>query len=179
MKTQKFRLGDLVRVAKDLGSSRSHFTSDCDAIVVGSYADQFGGSDVESYTLMLLPEGGRCSWYYEEELTLIEKGFAHTILDVAEKKLREESSLVWIKNNWTEFKKEPNSIGLQKLASFLGCYGLWGPQGEGITYYANACAIISFYDKNIIPHLKGENEEDIARKIQEVFLEVCVCVRNE
>lgn len=38
----EFIMGDYVRVAKDLGPTMSHFTSDCDAIVLYSYADIYG-----------------------------------------------------------------------------------------------------------------------------------------
>ena len=50
---QKFKKGDMVRVAKDLGPYMSHFTGDCEAIVMGSYADLFGGDDRKSYKLYL------------------------------------------------------------------------------------------------------------------------------
>ena len=54
----------------------SHFDTDVDAIVVGSYRDQYGGTDCESYTLVLLDKKGvpyeECSWYEEYQLTLID-----------------------------------------------------------------------------------------------------------
>ena len=77
---QTFHAGDLVRVAKDLGPHMSHFRGDCDAVVVGSYADQYGCQPrqrqlARQYTLRL--EGaGRASWYDEEQLTLIHKAGA-------------------------------------------------------------------------------------------------------
>ena len=67
---QKFHKGDLVHIAKDLGPSMSHFESDIDAIVISSYNDKYGNGDTKSYTLHL--KGfGKCSWYYEHQLTLI------------------------------------------------------------------------------------------------------------
>ncbi len=72
MSDQKFQVGDLVRIAKDLGHAMSHFEADQDAIVVGSYADQFGGDDTKSYTLQLQGRGP-VSWYSEHQLTLIEE----------------------------------------------------------------------------------------------------------
>jgi hypothetical protein len=48
----------------------SHFPKACNATVVGTYAQQFGGGDVKSYTLDL--DGiGENSWYQEDQLTLI------------------------------------------------------------------------------------------------------------
>ena len=40
---QKFKKGDYVRVTKNLGPMMSHFKSDCNAIVMGSYNDRYGG----------------------------------------------------------------------------------------------------------------------------------------
>jgi hypothetical protein len=72
--SQKFTRGDVVRVADDLGSTMSHFRSGADAIVMGSYRDQYGGSDAKNYTLMFCDDGNRVSWYYEYQLTLIRHG---------------------------------------------------------------------------------------------------------
>lgn len=84
---QKFRKGDLVRVADDLGPSMRHFYgAGKEAIVVGSYSDQYGGDLVvadegvedddqeapEDYSLLF--EGhGQVSWYCEDQLTLIKR----------------------------------------------------------------------------------------------------------
>lgn len=69
---EKFVMGDLVHIAKDLGPSMSHFTSDCMAIVIGSYGDQYGGDDHDIYSLFL--EGkGDTSWYHAHQLTLLER----------------------------------------------------------------------------------------------------------
>lgn len=67
---QLFDKFDLVRIAKDLGEGMNHFESDCDAIVIGSDADQYGGDDISSYTVFI--EGvGEVSWYEDYQLTLI------------------------------------------------------------------------------------------------------------
>ena len=59
-------------IVKDLGCFMSHFQGDCDAIIIGSYADQFGGKDIKSYTVYLKGQG-QVSWYREHQLILIEK----------------------------------------------------------------------------------------------------------
>lgn len=76
-KEQKFKRGNLVHIAKDLGSMMNHFENDKDAIIVGSYADQFGGDETTKYTVMFLDTGDRCSWYQEWQLTLIDEGGEH------------------------------------------------------------------------------------------------------
>jgi len=67
---QKYKIGQRVHIAKDLGESMSHFKSDADATVVGVYAHMYGGSDVKSYSLDI--DGfGESSWYDENQLTAI------------------------------------------------------------------------------------------------------------
>ena len=73
--SQKFFFGDHVRIAKDLGSSMSHFESDCEAIVMYSYAEQYDGhskKNLDQFSLYILPNRGESSWYYADQLELIE-----------------------------------------------------------------------------------------------------------
>ena len=74
MNTQKFFKGDLVQVW-EMPMYMRHFTGNCKAIVIGTYAEQYGGNEARShqqYTLHLLPKEGEVSWYDENQLTLIE-----------------------------------------------------------------------------------------------------------
>ena len=69
---QKFHTGDLVKIVDDLGPRMNHFQSGVEGIILGSYKDLYGGSNVDSYSLYI--EGrGNAAWYYENQLTLIEK----------------------------------------------------------------------------------------------------------
>ena len=73
--SQKFFLGDRVRIAKDLGTSMSHFEKDCEAIVMYSYAEQYDSSskkNLDQFSLYILPNRGESSWYYADQLELIE-----------------------------------------------------------------------------------------------------------
>ncbi len=74
MRKQKYHNGDLVRVADDLGPTMKHFRSGCDAIVVGSYKDEYGRASWDDsrepiYTLWMQGRG-TSAWYYEHQLTL-------------------------------------------------------------------------------------------------------------
>lgn len=145
---QKFNKGDWVHVAKDLGAGMSHFRADCDAIVIGSYADQFGGDedDKGSYTLFIKGQG-RVSWYKEWQLVLIEANRIDKLeeWDAEEKaEIKQKSDLDWIFDNGADVIKNPHGASLQALASCFGLTNLWGSQGEGITYYANAEATLNF-----------------------------------
>ena len=70
--TQKFFKGDLVQVG-EMPVYMSHFTGNCQAIVIGSYTEQCSKSkdSDKQYTLHLL-NGHETSWYEENQLTLIE-----------------------------------------------------------------------------------------------------------
>ena len=71
--TQKFFMGDHVKIAKDLGISMSHFENDCEAIVIGSCKDIVCGSTDELSYSLYIKDFGECSWYEENQLTLIEE----------------------------------------------------------------------------------------------------------
>ncbi len=137
---QKFHRGDLVRVAKNLGPSMQHFTADCDAIVIGSYADQYGGDDHKKYTLHL--EGkGRSSWYDEDQLTLIAINRNDKLEEWKAKEEADEKrhgDLDWIFRNGAQLLKGATGATVEALARGFGLTNLWGGHGEGYVYYLNA-----------------------------------------
>lgn len=137
---QKFHKGDWVRVNKDLGSCMKHFQSDCEAIVIGSYADQYGGEDYHSLTLFI-KDGGQVSWYSADQITLIEPNR----LDMLEQwetekaaEIKEESDLDWIFAHGQEVIHEGYGASIAALAACFGLTNLWGSHGEGVTWLSNA-----------------------------------------
>lgn len=144
MPKRRFAMYDLVHIAKDLGSSMSHFTADVDAIVLGTYASPCGGSDYNSYSLYV-KDDGPTSWYYGEQLTLIQHK-AQAILKEWKTKEKEqeklESSLDWIFANGPAVIKSASGYTIEALARKLGIANLWGWSGEGFTYWSNAQAVM-------------------------------------
>jgi hypothetical protein len=71
--TQKYFKGDLVKIG-DMPKYMFHFPSNCEAIVLYTYKEAYGGGRSESkqYCVYLLPNKGETSWYEEDQLTLIE-----------------------------------------------------------------------------------------------------------
>lgn len=63
----------------------SHFECDTEAVIIGSYADQFGGGDHDGDYTVMLPDGNESSWYEEDQLTLIDEGGEHLIKKGEEK----------------------------------------------------------------------------------------------
>lgn len=145
MGKQKFKKYDLVKIDDNLGDSMSHFTSGCEAIVIGSYADEYGGDDTNSYTLYLKSEG-ECSWYYEEQLTLIERN-RKDLLDEWKNEDKTEdamhSDLDWIFSNGPQVLNGATSSTIESLAACLGVNNLYGSNGEGFVYYMNSIKILS------------------------------------
>lgn len=137
---QKFQKYDYVRVAKDLGRSMEHFTSNCDAIILYSYADKFGGKDTNSYAIHI-ENKGETAWYNESQLTLIERD-RKDILDIwnrQEKELsKKQSNLDWIFSNGEYVLTHASGATITALAGCFGLTNLWGNRGEGFTYYENA-----------------------------------------
>ena len=165
---QKYKKGDLVHVAKNLGTSMSHFTSDVEAIVMGSYKDLCGGSDTKSYTLHIKGEG-ETSWYYEHQLTLIEHNRFDILKTWEEEEKAEEKQkgdLDWIFKNGKEVLKSTHGATVSTLAKCLGCSNLWGSNGEGFVYYQNAMAIMMMAK----PFLEKDDKSgwlSFSKKIQE------------
>lgn len=154
---QKFKRGDYVKVAKNLGSSMSHFKSDCEAIVCYSYKDEFGGYDTQSYCIHIKGYG-EVSWYYEHQLELIEANRAD-LLEAwkAEQEAErvQKSNLDWIFKNGNDVSEHPHGASVQALASCLGINNLWGSRGEGLVYYANMLTTLSLAE----PFLKSGDKQ--------------------
>jgi hypothetical protein len=141
---QIFHNGDHVRIADDLGPTMSHFTSGVEAIVIGSYADQYGGSNTKSYTLHIKGKG-RTSWYEEHQLKLIERNRADMLRrwkEEEDEKSRREADLGWIFSNGASVMKAPSGSTIAALARHMGIANLWGSAGEGITYYQMSLAVL-------------------------------------
>lgn len=150
---QKFQKGDWVRADKDLGSSMSHFPADCEAIVIGSYDDLFGGGDRNSFTLHIKGRG-RTSWYYGEQLTLIETGRFDKLQaweDEAAAERAQKRDLDWIFANGPAVVENPSGASVQALADCFGLTDLWGRGGEGVTYYRNLAYTLALAE----PYLKA------------------------
>lgn len=58
-----------------------------EAIIIGSYKDQFGGKgNTGTYTIMFCDTGSEVSWYDNNELEFIEEGGEHLITELLNKK---------------------------------------------------------------------------------------------
>ena len=143
----RFRHGDHVRIAADLGPSMRHFPgAGGEAIVIGSYGDQYGGGDHDSLTLHVRGHGEN-SWYGAKHLTLIASG-QHNLLAQweaeAEAKRAQESDLDWVFAHGEEVLCSASGATVAALARCFGLTDLWGPRGEGVTYWTRAARTLQF-----------------------------------
>lgn len=71
---QKFGKLSFVRVGEITNPCKSHFDSNFDAIVDGTYSQLHGGDDIQSYCVYKLKNGkvvNKIAWYDESELTFL------------------------------------------------------------------------------------------------------------
>jgi hypothetical protein len=146
-KMQKYHKGDLVHVVKDLGACMSHFTSDCDAIVMYTYKEQYGGDSQQEKSYCIHIKGkGETSWYEEHQLELIERNRLELLQqweNEEEKERKLHSDLDWIFANGNDVLHGASGATIDALGTCLGVSNLWGSHGEGFVYYQNATAILS------------------------------------
>ena len=73
--SQKFKRGSRIKVDDEMPSHMSHFPAGFEAIVEYTYAQRYGGSNVDGYCLIVLDKNGKpinvTAWYEENQLTLI------------------------------------------------------------------------------------------------------------
>lgn len=161
---QKFKRGDVVRIAKDLGPSMSHFQADKDAIVLGSYRELCGGGNGNSYNVMFCDTGSECAWYEEWQLEFLRHGGLEEIekvIKAREEREKSETDLEWIVTNWLDIREKPPGATMGELMRRVGISNPWGGRGEGITYYSNAMATFQLLDEVL-------STGDVA-KVEEAF----------
>jgi ribosomal protein S24E len=163
-KEQKFKRGNLVHIAKDLGSMMSHFENDKDVIIVGSYAEQYGGNNTKSYTVMFPDTGEECSWYEEHQLTLIDEGGEHLFEEA--KKNRERISEQNTDINYIVSKLDEGSLSSESILL------LFDMLGHNTSFHRNGEFFVLFLDWQqlhpIFVHIK--NAETL-EEAQSVFTE--------
>lgn len=160
MRKQKFRHGDLVRVADDLGPSMEHFTKSCNAIVIGSYADQFGGGNHKSYTIFI-EGGGETSWYEEHQLSLIRRDaneLLETWKDQAEARTQQESDLKWIRENWETVKTSASATSVLRLFEWIGFKSSFLRNGEYYCLFMDAAKMFPAIERILTAKTREEAE---------------------
>lgn len=149
MKPQRFKRGDVVHIAKDLGPAMKHFDNDQDAIILGSHQDQFGGDKVDIWTVMLCDSGARSSWYHTNQLTFLRHGGEQEIQKVealCSSRQNQERNIHWILANWSKIRLHTPDSTMEKLMELIGITNPYGFRGEELNYYFNAFCTYQMFD---------------------------------
>lgn len=114
---KKFKRGDVVRIAKDLGPSMSHFESDQEAIITES--DYCEGWEYGLITKI----GSESCWYEEWQLTFIrysKRGEAEKWIkkgELRDQKIRDKNNKFWA--SLTEDQKNEHILKFKLLLQRL------------------------------------------------------------
>lgn len=150
MSDQKFHKGDHVMIAKDLGDCMSHFDSNCEAIVLGSYKDFYWDDGSPPQYKVFIKHKAPVAWYMENQLSMIQQG-AVDLLEKweleREQEIKEKSDLDWIFEHGNEVWEKPHGASLQALADCLNFGSLWGSRGEGVDLYNNGRLMLALAEK--------------------------------
>ena len=155
--THEFEVGDHVHIAKDLGPSMSHFTADCDAIILEIDQNDEDNQAPDDKCALYIKGHGKSAWYRLHQLTLLEPR-PRGLLKMwkAEQKAEDKmhGDLDWIFTNGLAVTQGASGATMQALAACLGVSNLWGSRGEGMTYYLNAIQILRMAS----PYLKTNDK---------------------
>ena len=120
----------------------SHFPHSTDAIVLNTYADEFGGDDQDM--CLFVKDHGEVCWYAPDTVDLIEHD-RKDLLDEWKKEKAEtekrESNLDWIFEHGQEIvngKEFSGNVAAALFQCLMPGRSMWGSNGEGFVYYINA-----------------------------------------
>lgn len=137
------------------------------AIVVASYAEQFGGDNHNSFTLFFQLRG-EVSWFSAGNLELI-KPDQGALLQQWRNELDAEnalkSDLDWIFANGPDVIENGYGVSIQALANCFGLTDLWGSKGEGIDWIMNARQTLNLAE----PFLKTGDKYGWLNRAQELI----------
>lgn len=188
---QKFKRGNKVRVLKGheiLTSDRgvvdiSPERIGQEAVIIGSYADQFGGNDHKQYSIMFLENGSKVSWFNEKDLEFLEEGGENLIEQGQAKRdsiKKENTDLTSIVTNWATKKEQQHSDTILYLFDKIGFTSSFLKHGEFFNLWCDwekayplfELIMIAEKDYDITKVLVAECTDTQRTKIAELFNEV-------
>ena len=168
-KEQKFKRGNLVEVlvghqiwsSKDGVKDISPDDVGRKAIIKYSYAEKYGGSDVDSYSIIWQDTGSSLSWKSTNELKLIDEGGEH-LFDEA-KKNRERISEQNTDINYIVSKLDKGSLSSESILL------LFDMLGHNTSFHRNGEFYVLFSDWNqlhpVFVDIKNANTLEEAQSI--------------
>lgn len=120
-----------------------------ECIIIGSYADQYGGNDRDSYTVIFCDTGLETSWKQESQLEFVEEGGEHLIEQAKLKRdeiKQRNTDLKWIISNWKEKKGGFSSDTILFLFDKIGYKSAFFKNGEFYTLSSEWTNLYPIFD---------------------------------
>jgi hypothetical protein len=163
--SQKFKRGDLVKIADDLGESMSHFQSGCHAIVEYSYAEKYGGGGSHRDYSLLFETGGAAAWYTEDQLTFIDHKpeLMEQWIKAGNERVAKHQNIKWIHENWAQVKEKASSASILACMNLVGWDTSFNRNGEYFILFDDWKMLLPMVDRlmtaKIVEDLKGPDGE--------------------
>lgn len=149
METQKFKRGNLVEILfghpiTSFGDGKTETTDMSPeevgqlAIIEYSYAEKFGGDDVDSYSVIFVETGSSIAWKQTNEMKLIDEGGEHLFGDakkVKDKITKQNTDINHVVSNLDEGNLSSDSILM--LFDMLGFKTSFLSNGEFFALYSD------------------------------------------
>jgi hypothetical protein len=181
---QKYNHGDHVKVAENYSCGwryengvESPIPSEWagkEAIVTGSYNDQFWKPNTGGDYTLFFKRQGDVSWFPEKALTLIKEnatGLMEQWKQDRKEEIKVRSDIDWIFSNGKEVIENPHMASIATLANCFGLTNLCGSHGEGFVYYENAMRTL----KVARPFLEACDKTGYLERCKEILVKFQRC----
>jgi hypothetical protein len=157
---QKFKRGNLVKIL----IGRQGWTSNGDgweiqdsrpqdigklAVIEYSYAEKYGGSKTNDYSIIFMDNGRSMAWKHEHELELVDIGGEHLIQQAKAKGdeiKKRNTNLKYIKDHWNEIVERTSSDTILYLFDKLGIQTSFYRNGEYFILFNTWYQALPLYD---------------------------------
>lgn len=169
MKEQKFKRGNLVKVlvGHQIWSNKEGVTDISpedvgrNAIIEYSYAEKYGGGDVDSYSIIWCDTGGSLAWKRTNELELLDEGGEHLFEEAKANRKRiseQNTDINYIAEKLDEGKLSSESILM--LFDLLGFQTSFHRNGEFFVLFNDWAKL-----HPVFVHIKNANTIEDAKSI--------------
>lgn len=121
-------------------------------VLLASYADQFGGDNNASFTVADCLTGCEWSWADTCKMRFVRSGGQaeiERVRGIRDARVSQQSNIDWIVAQWPQIRSSPPGATIVALAALIGISEreLWGPNGEGISFFENGWRVASLFDE--------------------------------
>ena len=131
-----------------------------EAVIIGSYADQYGGSERSKYTIIYCDNGNEMSWVEESQMELIHIGGEHMIdeaKEMADILLKLHTDIKSITRSWKDKGMNVSTDTILFLFDKIGFKSNFLSNGEYYSLFSDWQKMYNFFD--FLFNAKTEEEE--------------------